>query len=469
MKIILSILSSMILSFTLVGQCETWVDSPKKDEAENAHVVYRQYIKTEDYKSAFEPWQKAFKIAPAADGLRDWHFKDGIEIYKDKFANETDAAKKEEYKAKIMEMYETAAECIANGTIKYKNCSEKACIDTKVGIMKGRQANDMYYTLLVPRKQTYDKIQESISLAGNSSEYTVLSPYGDLVVYLFQKGDITKQQARDGYQTLNDIADYNQENNETYAPYYQHGQTIMNRSYKAIESDIFDCAFFINKLKPDYELNPTDIENLKYTIAVLRKQGCGASEPFLAKLEKEYEVYAADYNAQKQAEFEASNPAMMANKLYKEEDYQGAISKYQEAIAEEEDAQKKAGYYFSIASIQGRKLNQNTAARQSALKAAALRSGWGRPYMLIGDLYAKSSRTCGNDAYSRGLAVIAAIDKWGYAKSVDSEVAAEASKNISKFSQYLPPETEAFMMGKKAGQKASVDCWIGETVTLRFN
>ena len=98
-----------------------------------------------------------------------------------------------------------------------------------------------------------------------------------------------------------------------------------------------------------------------------------------------------------------------------------------------------------------------------------MKDGWGRPYMLIGDMYAKSSRTCGNDAYTRGLAVIAAIDKWAYAKRVDSSVSDEANRNIAKFSQYLPPQDDAFMMGKKEGETEKVGCWIGENVKLRFN
>ena len=89
--------------------------------------------------------------------------------------------------------------------------------------------------------------------------------------------------------------------------------------------------------------------------------------------------------------------------------------------------------------------------------------------MLIGDMYAKSSSSCGKDAYSRGLAVLAAIDKWSYARSIDGEVASEANKKIATYSEHIPPQDDAFMMGKSEGQKETVGCWIGETVSLRFN
>jgi len=102
------------------------------------------------------------------------------------------------------------------------------------------------------------------------------------------------------------------------------------------------------------------------------------------------------------------------------------------------------------------------------LKAAKLREGWGRPYMLIGDMYAKASRTCGEDAYTRGLAVLAAIDKWAYAKKVDPTVAEEANRNIARFNKYIPPKDDAFMQSKKEGDTEKVGCWIGETVRLRL-
>jgi hypothetical protein len=135
----------------------------------------------------------------------------------------------------------------------------------------------------------------------------------------------------------------------------------------------------------------------------------------------------------------------------------------------ESDPSKQASYYFSIASIQFRQLGQYSTARDNARMAAQLRSGWGRPFMLIGDMYAKSSSNCGSDAYTRGLAVLAAIDKWSYAKSIDGEVADEANKKIATYSDHIPPQDDAFMMGKSEGQSEQVGCWIGESVRLRFN
>jgi hypothetical protein len=466
----LSTLGIVILFITGINaQCETWNDSPKKEEAENAHVVYRQHVKSKDYTGAFEHWKIAYDIAPAADGRRDSHFKDGIAIYKSFFENETDDAKKEEYKKKIIELYDNCATCIEQKAVIYKNCSDNACVQMKKGVLLGRKAFDTYYTLRTPREQTYNIIKESVELAGNGSEYIVMKPYADLVVYMFTTEKMNKEEARNAHQTLNAIADYNIENNERLSAYYDQAKASMNGSFAKIESYIFDCEYFKNKLRPDYEADPENIEVLESIIRTLKRQGCTPEDEFLGDLETKYAKYAAEFNAAQQAEFEAKNPQVVAKRLYDEGNYGESIKKYQEAIEGETDNEKLANYYFSIASIQFRKLDSYSRARDNARKAASYKENWGRPFMLIGDMYAKSSRSCGSDAYERGKAVIAAMDKWAYAKSIDPEVAAEANRNLAKFSQYLPPKDEGFMRGEKTGQVVKVGCWIGESVKLRFN
>ncbi|NNF33858.1 MAG: hypothetical protein HKN68_07100, partial [Saprospiraceae bacterium] len=180
-----------------------------------------------------------------------------------------------------------------------------------------------------------------------------------------------------------------------------------------------------------------------------------------------WKAYAAEENARRQAEFEANNPNVMAKKLYDEGDFTGAVNKYKEAIANEEDPEKKATYLFSMASIQFRKLDQYSSARQSAREAASLKEGWGRPYMLIGDMYGRTARSCG-DSWNQRLAILAAMDKYSYAKSIDPEVAEEANKRLGTYRSSMPSQDEGFMRGIKSGQTVKVGCWIGETVRVRY-
>ncbi len=469
MKVLTSVCALLFMTCMTYAQCETWNNSPRKDEAEEAHVLYRQALKSKDYQTAFEQWQIAFGIAPAADGQRTTQFTDGIEIYKHFYENETDAAKKEEDKNKVMELYDQAVECMKNKSIVYKNCTDKTCTDQRIGWLLGQKAYDMYYTFLFPREQTYEVLKESVQYTGTAAEYTVLYPYPAIVVYLFQKGKISKKEARDAYVMLNEIADYGAENHPTYSEYYKQAKDQIDATFAQIEKQVFDCDYFVDKYGPEYAADSTNIDLMKTIILKLKDGGCPETTPFLAHIQAAYATYASAYNDSLEAVFEKNNPAIVAKRDFDDGKFSDAIEKYKDAIAKEEDPSKQATYYFAIASIQFRQLGQYTQARESARKAAQLRSGWGRPYMLIGDMYAKSSGSCGNDAYSRGLAVLAAIDKWAYAKSIDSEVANEANKKIATYSDHIPPQEDAFMMGKSEGQTEQVGCWIGESVKLRFN
>ncbi len=469
MKAIIKIFGVFVLALSLspeaIGQCESWEDSPKKEEAENAHVIYRGHYKAKEYDQAFESWKIAYEIAPTADGKRSSHYVDGVEIYKNLLKNATDDATKKEYKAAILRLYDEAIACYESRGIELK-CSSDSCYNAKIAQMKGRKGSDMYYSVNSLYSDNLAVLKDAILTGGNASEYVVFDPAARITVYQFQKELISKEEAREIYENLESIAEHNIENHE-YSSYYEQAWNSAKGQFAQIERDIFDCEFFKNKLRPEYEADPDNPEVIKKVLAILKGQGCEPGDAMYDELDGKWKKYAAVENARIQAEFEANNPAVMANKLYKEGNYQGAVAKYQEAINSETDPEKKASYLFSTASIEGRKLKNYNEARKLAREAASLKSGWGRPYMLIGDLYATSARNCG-DSWNQRLAILAAIDKYNYAKSLDPEVASEASDKVAKYAGSMPSQEEGFMRKMKKGDTATVGCWIGEKVKVRF-
>lgn len=458
----------MVFTFAgVIGQCETWIGSPQKDAAENAHSIYRAAMKTDDFKIAFDNWQIAYKIAPAADGNRDFHYTDGIKLYKQLYKDETDEAQKKEYAEKILELYDQAIECYKNEAIKLSCAGQEDCYPNQIAYLQGRKGYDMYYELRQPYVANMAVLEEAIATGGNNVEYTVLTPLGYIAVDQFIAEKIDAAKAREIHKTLNDIAEYQVVNSEKYGAYYQQAIDAVNGKYAQIEKAIFDCNYFLEKLTPEYEDNKEDIEVVKDIYNQLKRRGCADDLPIMQEMKTKYEAWAAKVNAEKQAEFEANNPAVMARKLYEEDKFQESLDKYDEAISSETDDLKKAGYHFAKASILFRKMKKYGEARAEARIAANLRPGWGRPYMLIGDMYGSTARNCG-DSWNQRLAIIAAIEKYGYAKSIDPEVADDASSRIGKYTASLPSQEDGFMRKVSKGDKVSVNCWIGETVTVRF-
>ena len=442
---------------TSYAQCGKFTDTPKESEALEAHVLYRDAVKQENYDGAFANWKIAYELAPAADGKRASHYSDGIIIYKYKIENEPDEAKRKEYYNIVMRLYDEQIECYGN-----------------VSFVLGRKAFDMFYgigpegeKITSDWMETKKTFEEAVAKGGNNTEYVVMVPYATVIAELFTDEKIDKAEARKVYKELNDICDYNIEKNTKFKAQYEYAKSTMNQVFSGIEYYIFDCDYFKAKFKPQFEADPENPEFLKEAILTLKRQGCDSTDVFLVKLETKWEKYAVEENAKIMEEHLKSNPALWAKKLYDEDDYDGAIAKYREAINAETDDEKKASYLFSIASIQFRKLNSYSTARETAYKAAKMRPNWGRPYMLIGDMYGSSARSCG-DSWDQRLAILAAMDKYGYAKSIDSEVAEEASSKLSKYYSSMPAQEEGFMRGVKAGQSVKVGCWINETVKVRF-
>lgn len=462
------LLSLMVLAFSIQmnAQCETWNGKSNQTEIMETHTIYRGALKSKDYAFAEENWAKVYAVAPAADGKRGTHYTDGIKIYKNKIKTEKDKAVKAELGVKLLEIYDDAIACYESKSISMK-CATDVCYAEKVGELKGRKGFDMYYTTKSPLAESNPLLIESLNTSGSELEYRILSPAAYSTVKLFEKGEIEREKVVEIYEKLVAAADMKIAEDGKYKDKFVEGKEAIINAYKPIERDVFGCEYFINKLKPDYDADPDNPEVIKLTLAYLKAQGCEEGTPFYDEVSTKWKKYASERNAELQAEFEANNPSVKAKALYDEGKFEEAVVKYKEAIAQEEDLERKANYNFSMASILFRKLNKYSEARKAALEAASLKPGWGRPYLLIGDMYAKSSSSCG-DAWNQRLAVLAAIDKYSKAKSTDPSVADEANKKIGIYSKSKPTQDEGFMRGYKAGQTLTVGCWIGESVRLRY-
>ncbi|MBI5916675.1 MAG: hypothetical protein HY842_14960 [Bacteroidetes bacterium] len=456
MKFFVFVLVAGSWSVPAFGQCENWMKSPQKDALEEAHVLYRQFIKTEEYDKAFDYWKKAYEGAPAADGQRSTHYADGRKIYLHKFKNTTDAAQKKEYANMVLKLFDQQAQCYPN---------EKA-------LAMGLKAYEMFYTLNSTYPDNKKVCQEAVEAGGNNTSYVVFQPYASIAVWEYQNKQMDAAEARNIVNKLNEIADFNIANNAKYADSYQQAKDAMNGTFAQIEGEIFDCAYFKGKLEPDYRAHPDDTEVLKYIYNKLVQQGCPEDDPFVAELKSRYEKIVTEENAAKMAAYYAENPGDHGITLFKEGKYSEALQKFDAGIDKEKagakDKEKLANYYFYMASIEFRQLNRYSAAREHARTAANYKPGWGQPYMLIGDMYASTSNSCGSDAFEASLAVLAAVDKYAYAKSIDSDVAGEASNKIGRYSAYYPAKEEAFMRKVNEGDSMTVPCWIGETVRVRL-
>ncbi|RMF04120.1 MAG: hypothetical protein D6772_01095 [Bacteroidetes bacterium] len=438
------------------AQCTNWNEIEKKSEAEDAHVIYRPYLKNKtaadvaalsesDFKLAFTNWQKAYTLAPAADGERPTHYIDGIILYQAKIAKTDDTEQKAAYAREVMKLYDQYLECYPE--------------DRK--LILGRKAFDMFYSYGYGYTlETLEAFQEAMNAAGNDAEYILFAPLGELLVYLYQNDQIDKETVQKMFQQSKKIAEYNIEKDppHPYREYYISGKENMEAKLAEIAKEVFDCSYFVEEYRPIYEENKADWETVNYIWQSLMQQGCDENAAEIADIKATYEEL-------KEIEMR-KNPCIDGQRLQTEGEYDRALARYQECIETTEDPEVKAQILYSMASILVWQKGRYGEANAKLREALSIKEGWGKPYLLMGDIISKRS-TSACDDWNRRLAAIAAIDKYSYARSIDSSVAEEASERIARLRGALPSREDGFVRGLSAGASVTVSC-IGETVKLRF-
>ncbi len=452
MRSLVIALISLGLSTFAQAQCETWNNKPNMDDLVQDHVVYKGFLKDEKYNDAFPYWEKVFKAAPYADGRRTDQFYDGQQLYIRKFAAATNEAEKDNYRKQALALFDQEASCTGIS-----------------GPVMGRKGYYMFYNLASPYPETYKALKQAVDAGGNAIEYIVLVPMAYVLVDQFTNKRVTVEEARDVFSKLISTTDAQIAAGVAYAAQYQQAKDAMMPTLEQIEGKIFDCEWFKSRLEPIYRANQEDGEKIKEIYVKLANQNCSESDPLLLELKAKYEIYAAEVNSKLLAEFHQKNPAAHAASLYENGKYSDALSKYKDALEIETENDKKADYYYGMASIEFRQMEHYATARDYARKALKLRPNWGLPLLLIGDMYARSYRACGNTDFEQRCVILAAIEKYQEAKSLDPSIASQANERISRYLSARPSYEDGHMLGKAEGQGFAIGCWIGETVTLRFN
>lgn len=442
-------LSRFILLFSAVlfsanviwAQCDTWNNKPNMEDLVQEHVVYKALLKEGKSDEAFPYWERVYKAAPYADGKRADHFYDGQQFYIRFHQAATTDADKAKYRDQILALFDQEIACTG-----------------KTGPVSGRKGYYMFYNLATPYPETYKALKASMEALAGETEYIVLVPMAYVLVDQYLNKRILVDEARDVYIRLVQIADAKIAAAGTYAAQYQQARDAMMPTLEQIESQLFDCAWFKGKLEPVFRQNPDDAEKAKEIYQRLLAQKCPQDDPFVKEVA-----------AKVKADYMARNPGAYAEELAKEGKYAEALAKYREAVETEGDAEKKADYFYEMAMIEFRHMERFATARDHARKALKIRPNWGLPYILIGDMYARSYRSCGGSDFEQRCVILAAIEKYSEAKAMDPSIASQANERISRYLSARPSYEDGHMLGKAEGQSQAIGCWIGETVTLRFN
>lgn len=467
--------------FLLVGQaaaqCGSWEAYPAGVQtAKEKHVMYRDLFKSKKYKEAYPLWKDLFATVKIPLPAKTTHFRDGITMYKEFAKAEKDKKKKQEFIEEMKELYDKMAECLGEDS-------------------KDRAYEGYYiYSARGSSEEAIEFFERALELGKNETHNMVMVPLSQLTVYLFmqQHPKFTAEYMRNLYKQLEELKDYNVKNNKEDGPDYEKKWVKVEAEFKKIGGAIWGCDFYTDEWTPKFEGDKMNMEQNKEILDII-KEKCGTDNELynavftvykpwrdsmdLVELDSLFDslcnLKRGNLRELQARGFEKEGKEDMADEYKKEafEWYKKSLSDANSTAECETTDEEKADLAYRIAYEEYRS-GDYSSARTYANKAADLKSGWGEPYMLIGNMYASSGKRC-SDGVGTGwdaqVVAWAAMDMWAKARSVDPSVASKASSQIAKYKKYLPTKGDIFQRGYKEGQSYQVGCWIGVTTTIRSN
>lgn len=428
--------------------CKVFSDADYPGEAREAHVLYRDFLKNGAYEEAFTYWKSAYAMAPAADGNRDYHFTDGVRLYKWKYDQAQSEALKDSLWLEIEKLYAKAAECYPEKAISYK----------------GLKAFELFYNFpgQSENKEIYDLFASVVESEGRKTPVYVINPFTDILIKVVQDGQVDTSRARSLADSLKAALSYGL-NNATGADLeaYKIVESYAPSRLKELETvkGFYDCDYYVENYYQLFEDNSQDCDQIRLVTSRLKWGGCNQERPEFKKLLTAYEE-----NCRVSA-----GPLKQAYDCLNDADYGCAIEKFQKAANNTEDVEKKGRYTLLISKIYYSHLRDFPSARKYALQAAEIRPDWGEPLMLIGRLYASSGPLCGpGRGWDSQVVTWVAIDMWQKAKSVDPSVSSEANQFIAQYRQYMPTKEDVFQNPKiNEGDSYFIPCWIQRSTRVR--
>jgi tetratricopeptide (TPR) repeat protein len=398
--------------------------------------LYREFRDQNLLKDAMPHWQKACQICPQSAKTL---YTDGVDFYRDLIKAEKDPAKKAALSDSLFKVYDA----------RVTNFGQE-------GFVLGRKGVDMIRFADEKPMEAVKVLKRSIELEGNDSEAGVLSSYYIALFKTLAAGETTKDVLLDEYLVISEIADYNIANaeKEKTKGYYESAKNNFDELFVKVA----ECSDVVAVVKTKFAESPNDKEVLAKCVRILSKRDC-VEDPIY------FEV------ASKLQSIEPSVDAARGLGLYalKNKKYNDAVGFYQQAIdlnttstGKADDMYRLAQAYFGAGNYSSCKAN--------ALKAANAKSGWGEPYILVGDAITYGGKSCGENELEKKAVNWLSYDYYVKAKSVDDAVAVDANKRAANAKANWPSKTELFnySMVDKVNQDYTIACWLNEATKIRL-
>ncbi|MCF8297926.1 MAG: tetratricopeptide repeat protein [Saprospiraceae bacterium] len=398
---------------------------------------YRNYTRTKEpqyLNDALKPWRWVFANCPMSTQNL---YIDGAVIYKHRIGKEKNKAVKDKLVDTLMLIYDRRIEAFG-----------------REGYVLGRKGADHMQYRPSEIEKTYKIFNDAFELEKNKTESAVLYYYFTTTIEMVEKSKLDTAAIVEVYDKVSSAAEYNiskgGKSQKNFEGALSNIETIAGRW--------LNCKDIIRIYSLKFKETPNDLELLKKITNLLDKKDCTDSDLFFKALTNRNKL-----------EPSAETAYLLGKLNAKKELYAEAVKYLNEAISLYDDSLKKANAYYLLGNV-NLAMKQYSTARTNALKGLAITPKDGRFYIIIGNAYAQSASSCGDNELTSQVAYWAAVDKFNQAKQVDNseDIINIANSLINSYSKHFPDQSTVFFYTLKEGDSYLVECWINEKTTVRI-
>ena len=395
--------------------------------------VYREFIKQKNYADAVSPWRWAYLNCPKSTKNL---YVDGSKIFKYLIKNaKGNNPLQLALVDSLMMMYD-----------------QRITFFGQEGYVLGLKGADMLKLQPKNLEDAFGLLHQSIEIQGSKSKATALAAYFQAASKKFEAGTFTKPDVLEVYSIVADHIDYNINNAGKSQKFYLQAAEKVEKLFIPFAT----CEDLVAMFDTKYTETPDDLGLLKRITKVLDKKDCTDASVYFKAAAKLHEVEPTAFSA-----YSMGNLSLKKNKS------SDAITYYKQAIELSSNSDDKANYLYALSKGYFLAGSYQTA-RSKAYEALELNALWGKPMILIGEIYAASASSCGSNVFEKGMVYSAAIDKFIQAQRIDESIEDIANRKIATYSKYLPSNEDAFFSGATEGSAFQVGCWINESTKVRL-
>lgn len=392
--------------------------------------LYIEFFKQDNYTDAIKGWRTAAAVCPkSTESL--WI--NGIKMYSEMIEKEKDEAKKNKLVDTLIWAYD-----------------QRIAHFGKEGYVLGRKGSDMLKYRPGEPEAAHRELMKSLELQGNEMEPGALIYLYKSAYDLYRKKSVEKTLLFDLYEKAGEVVEHNMAGNLKSA--YVQAQENIDKMFGTVA----ECPDLIEIYSPKLTANPNDEQLLRQIIKVFEKRDCTDADVYQLAAVNLYKI-----------EPSATAAYAIANGYAKKDNYSEALSYYSKAVEQAgDDAELKAKALNKSANT-ALLLKQFPKAKSLAQQLLAMNPNDGEAYIIIGDAYMGGRKDCGDNECTSRAAFWAAADKYARAKQVDPNVAETANKRLATAQEQFPKKEDCFFHSINEGDSYTLDCWIGETTTVR--